>query len=342
MGGLPDGLLVLPRYLLTADGQAAWLIVNTVVWPDSDPTAEAEASAAACRELIESGPRESWPETETGELTLDEARPATEWKELVRSLVEDLRRDGLEKVVLAREVRVRAQGPFDVTQVREHLQGDHRSCFVFAVARGGRCFLGATPERLARLHAGVVETTALAGSIARGTSEEEDRQLGAALIASAKDQGEHAVVVRALRTALDAAGGALTQPTAPALMKLRNVQHLRTILSGRLTSGRTILDLLQTLHPTPAVGGQPREAALALIREREGIERGWYAGPVGWMDAKGEGEFAVAIRSALLDGADASAFAGCGLVAGSDPEREYEESALKLRPILSALGRSSP
>jgi isochorismate synthase len=275
-------------------------------------------------------------------LAVEEVPPAADWKELVGSLVGDLRRGELEKVVLAREVRVHAPRPFEVARVLEWLRRDHPSCFVFAVARGERCFLGATPERLVRLQEGIVETTALAGSIARGATEEADRELGAALVASGKDQGEHAVVVRALRTALAAAGVALGEPVPPELMKLQNVQHLRTTLSGRLATDRTILDLLETLHPTPAVGGHPREAALSLIREREASERGWYAGPVGWMDARGEGEFAVAIRSALLDGAKASSFAGCGLVADSDPEKEYEESVLKLRPILSALGRSLP
>jgi menaquinone-specific isochorismate synthase len=125
---------------------------------------------------------------------------------------------------------------------------------------------------------------------------------------------------------------------ALSLMKLRNVQHLFTPIVGRVDRGRSILDLVARLHPTPAMGGFPREPALEIIRRFEGMDRGWYAAPVGWMDARGEGEFAVAIRSALLHGAEATLFAGCGLVVGSDPEREYAESCLKLRPVLAALG----
>ena len=121
-------------------------------------------------------------------------------------------------------------------------------------------------------------------------------------------------------------------------MKLRNVQHLFTPIVGRVDFGCDILDLVARLHPTPVMGGVPREPALEIIRRFEGMDRGWYAAPVGWMDARSEGEFAVAIRSALLHGAEATLFAGCGIVVGSDPDREYAESCLKLRPVLAALG----
>jgi isochorismate synthase len=224
--------------------------------------------------------------------------------------------------------------------VLERLRADYPGCFVFGVGRGQRCFLGASPERLVRLREGTVWATCLAGSIARGTTTEEDEHLGTALLASAKDRAEHAIVVRALCDALVGAGVELAPVGPPGLMKVRNVQHLCTPVAGRVGAGRTILELVERLHPTPAVGGFPREAALRLIREREGMDRGWYAGPVGWMDASGDGEFTVAIRSALLRGPEASLFAGCGIVAGSDPEREYAESCLKLRPILSALDGS--
>ena len=209
---------------------------------------------------------------------------------------------------------------------------------MFAVARGDECFLGASPERLVRLRHSNVRATCLAGSIARGATPEQDRQLGEDLLASDKDRAEHAFVVRAICDELvELCDGRIS--TGPlSLMKLRNIQHLFTPIVGRVESGRNILDLVERLHPTPAMGGTPREPALEMIRRYEGMDRGWYAAPVGWMDARGEGEFAVAIRSALLRGSAAALFAGCGIVVGSDPEREYAESCLKLRPMLSVLG----
>jgi isochorismate synthase len=222
--------------------------------------------------------------------------------------------------------------------VLAQLRSNYPGCFGFAVACGEACFLGASPERLVRLQQGTVQATSLAGSIRRGSTPEEDRQLGAALLASAKDRAEHAIVARTLADALSDLCTELTMPETPTLMKMSNVQHLYTPLVGQVAGARTVLELLERLHPTPAVGGSPREQALPLIREREQLDRGWYAAPVGWIDAHGEGEFAVAIRSALLRGATATLFAGCGLVADSDPAAEYAESQLKLRPLLTALG----
>jgi isochorismate synthase len=179
---------------------------------------------------------------------------------------------------------------------------------------------------------------ALAGTSARGATPAEDERLGQALLASPKERTEHAVVVRALRAALAEQCTDVTAPGTPRLFRVRNVQHLLTPLSGRLRPGRGALDLVTALHPTPAVGGAPRATALDLIRRWEGLDRGWYAGPVGWVDRHGQGEFAVAIRSALLRGPEASLYAGCGIVADSDPEAEFSESVLKLRPMLAALG----
>ena len=177
----------------------------------------------------------------------------------------------------------------------------------------------------------------LAGSIRRGKTPAEDARLGQTLLDSAKDRAEHAVVVRALGEALGETCDRLQVSDTPSLLKLGHIQHLCTPITGHLANGHTLLDLVERLHPTPAVGGRPREAALRLIRACEGLDRGWYAGPVGWLDAQGEGEFAVALRSALLHGNTATLFAGCGIVADSDPEREYAESRLKLKPMLTAL-----
>lgn len=256
-----------------------------------------------------------------------------------RSLERDLRHGDLRKVVLARQCLVHGDCPFDPARALARLRDGYADCFIFAVAHGSRCFLGASPERLVRLSRGTVRATCLAGSIARGSTPEQDRRLGEELLASAKDRAEHAFVA-VISDALADAGVACAPLGAQTLMKLRNVQHLFTPVVGQAPGDLNILELVERLHPTPAVGGYPRAAALPAIAQRERLDCGWYAGPIGWMDARGDGEFAVAIRSALLRGAEGGAVRGCGLVAGSDPEREYVELSLKLCPMLSVLGGS--
>jgi isochorismate synthase len=346
--GFPDGLLVVPRYLLTCMGGDTWLTVTTVLQPDGDAARSLGALLHDCQTLLaEDTARATEPEQargdgSTGQPVVRNALPAHQWKAVVRELAHEMQESDLEKVVLARECLVHAAQPFAPSSVLERLCATYPSCFVFAVARGSRTFLGATPERLVRLRAGEVQAMCLAGSIARGATPEEDLLLGERLLASAKDREEHAVVVRALAGGLAEVCTHVAPIEAPELLKVSNVQHLLTTVSGRAGAGRTVLDMVGNLHPTPAVGGYPREAALRLIREREGMDRGWYAGPIGWLDTRGDGEFAVALRSALVHGSDASLFAGCGIVAGSDPDGEYDESCLKLRPMLAALGASTP
>ncbi len=335
--GYPDGLLILPRFLLTQAGSATLLTLNTVLYPDSS-LAAANAAALRVYDLFDGEPTQLGP-APAGQIGAAEDVPAAdEWQAIVGRVEQALRRGDLGKVVLARQYRVQGRLLFNPAHVIGRLRAGYSDCFLFAIARGDKCFLGASPERLVRLRHENVRATCLAGSIARGATPEQDRQLGEELLASAKDRAEHEFVVRAICDELvGVCGGRLT--TGPlSLMKLRNIQHLFTPIVGRVASGRSILDLVERLHPTPAMGGTPREPAMAMIRRFEGMDRGWYAAPVGWIDARGEGEFAVAIRSALLHGREAALFAGCGIVAGSDPEREYAESCLKLRPMLSVLG----
>lgn len=339
------GKLVLPRYLLTVVDGAHWLTVNAVVEANSYLDAELEQARLALPQLLaRPGPAEG-PEARphgTGTAVhVAESVDADAWKGLVRSVADEISRSGqdLEKVVLARAVTLRSpDGPFDEVGAVRRLRTDFPSCFVFAFASDGHCFLGATPERLVRLRDKLVSTMCLAGSIRRGATEAEDRELGDALLASEKERHEHALVVRGLRAALAEVCDEIAPVSTPVLLKVRNVQHLLTTVVGRVKDGRTILDVVHYLHPTAAVGGLPSETALRVIREREGLDRGWYAGPIGWLDARGEGEFAVALRCALVRDDQATLFAGCGIVADSDPQAEYAESRLKLQPMLQALG----
>jgi isochorismate synthase len=333
--GYADGLLLLPRLVLATDGKRASLTVNGLVGPSTSSITLHLSAARRLRDLI----GRTWRVPRVGSgVQLEDALPAGVWRATVADAVADLRAGHLEKVVLAREVRALTATPFDPAATLDALRRDFPDTFVFAVARGGRTFLGASPERLVRLQGGEVAASGLAGSAPRGKTICDDVALGQALLDSAKDREEHAVVVRMIRAALADVCKRVEAPEEPELMKLRNVQHLFTPISGTIAGDAGVLDLVGRLHPTPALGGQPREAALAWIREREGLDRGWYGAPVGWVDARGDGEFAVAIRSALVGRHEASLFAGAGIVAASDPEREERETNIKLRAMLGALG----
>jgi isochorismate synthase len=210
---------------------------------------------------------------------------------------------------------------------------------VFAVDHEEFTFLGATPEYLVRVDQRTVHALGLAGTAPRGATPEQDAALAGELAASPKTRHEHDVVVQMLREALKNSGVDVAADAAPSVVKLANVQHLSTKVSGDLADDSTagILDFVDRLHPTPALGGHPRKESLSWLSDNEGLDRSWYAGVVGWADPSGQGQFAVTIRSALVDGHSASLYAGCGIVADSDPEAEYAESCAKLRPMLSAL-----
>jgi isochorismate synthase len=263
----------------------------------------------------------------------------------VLAAIDSIAAGEIEKVVLARSLGVRHDGRFELGRFLDSLRRIYPSCVSFAVSCGGDAFVGATPESLVRLEGDRVAACALAGSAPRGRSPEQDEVLGRGLRESKKDQEEHAVVVRVLRSTLEPLCRELRVSEAPDLMRVEGIQHLRTRFEGRVlrdADGRpSLLELVAALHPTPAVGGAPRREALEWIERCEGMDRGWYAGPVGWIDAEGGGEFRVALRSGLIRGGAqgdrARLFAGAGIVAGSDPESELRETRLKLRALLAPL-----
>jgi isochorismate synthase len=283
-------------------------------------------------------------EKRSRQLSIHEIRPASEWMEMVANIVGMIQHGAFEKVVLARDIQVRLSDPaeaFDISIALQRLRESYPAAYVFAVQRGERFFMGATPERLVQAQDGQIHTMALAGTTRRGETEEEDVQLGTELLHSEKNNSEHAIVVAMVREALENHCTNVHVSAMPQLLKLKNVQHLKTPIAGELISGRCILDVMADLHPTPAVGGFPSQAALEAIRNTEKLDRGWYAGPLGWVGTSGHGEFAVALRSGLVDGSKATLFAGCGIVSNSDPQAEYEESSLKFQVMLRGLGGSN-
>lgn len=342
--GFPGGMLILPELLISSSAGESILTANLLVAPDDDDAVlERHVDSLDLRllRLHNAFERRQQSKQHTkaaaSHTTLRDLRPASEWMSLVSDVSHEIRDGRYQKVVLARGVEVSNEMPLDMRHVLHHLRERYPTASIFAFQSGLRCFLGATPERLARVADGTVYTMALAGSASRGASDADDHALAEALLHSEKNQREHAIVVDTICRSITPLVSSLDVARTPHLLRLANVQHLQTPITGALVPGKTILDVVAALHPTPAVGGFPRDAALAAIREREQLDRGWYAGPIGWISPNGDGEFAVALRSALVEGEYATLFAGCGIVADSEPEREYEESCLKLRVMLDAL-----
>jgi isochorismate synthase len=261
-----------------------------------------------------------------------------DWHRTVDTMAGAVGRGRLDKVVLARRVDLRSPVELDVPNALRRLAASAPESTIYAFRRAGRTFLGATPERLVRVEGRRFRTAAVAGTIGRGADDAEDAKLARDLLASEKDREEHAIVVQFIRGLLAPLAEQLTIAPSPSVMTLRFVQHLATEIEGTLPDDAGLLALGERLHPTPAVGGEPREAALTMIDEHEGFERGWYAGPVGWLNGAGDGELCVALRCGIVDRTRATLFAGCGIVADSDPAREWEESRIKLRAVVSALG----
>ncbi|MBA3823886.1 MAG: isochorismate synthase [Ktedonobacterales bacterium] len=336
--GFSETLLAVPQLLWRVAAAEVTLTLSVLVAPAAEPTRTiAEASALLAR-FTQALNAAALPSPLPQDLHAQDVRPAREWRDLVATTADAIRAGRYQKVVLARGVEVTAPEPFEADAALEALTEHYPTAYQFALHHGDRTFMGATPELLARVTDGRLQTMALAGSAPRGATASDDDQIGAALLDSVKNQGEHHIVTSTIRAALAARVSNLTVDPEPHLRLLPNVQHLETRISGELLPGQPILDLIGELHPTPAVGGFPRDAALAAIRATEGLDRGWYAAPVGWIDADGNGEFAVALRSGIVRGDAATLFAGCGIVGDSDPDAEYHEAQLKLQPMLRALG----
>lgn len=273
------------------------------------------------------------------QFSLTASTPHSDWKAVVAGAVDAIKRGELRKVVLARRVDITGNRPFVVSDVLARLRALYPSCMIFSVEG----FLGASPELLIRRTGDLVESHPLAGTVARSGDARSDEALIAGLMGSEKARHEHQVVVDELRAALAPVCKELVIPESPTVMGLRNVSHLGTRISGRLRGGAgdapSALELVARVHPTPAVGGVPTDVAIRYAAEVEGFDRGRYAGPVGWMDSRGDGAFALGIRCAEVSGARARIYAGNGMVAGSDPDEELAETQLKLQALLAALVR---
>ena len=324
VGALPfddpgHGELVVPAQLvgLSPDG-SAWV---TEISPQRAPPLSLEPVAER--------------QPEPGRFVVRRSSDPQEWAAAVEAILAAIARGDLQKAVLARQATVEANRPFDLHRVLDRLRARQAGCFVFA--DGG--FVGASPELLVARNGADIVSRPMAGTVARGATESDDALRVQALARSPKDAWEHRVVVDAVTTALAQHCTDVHAGAKPEIARLATVSHLVTTVTGTVTDGSSALALACSLHPTPAVGGTPTDTALAFLRDLEGFDRDRYAGPVGWVDATGDGQWAVGLRSGRIDGAVATITAGAGIVAGSEPASEWVETQAKLEPMLQALIR---
>ncbi len=314
-----DSVLVVPQVVVGRRGDTTWL---TTIGPEELPAAP----------VLRADDPPAPVEVSFADGALDSER----WMTVVADAVRRISEGDLEKVVLARDLIATATAPIDVRWPLRRLTETYPMCWTFHVDG----MFGATPEMLVRRERGLVTSRVLAGTIRRTGDDDRDLALAATLARSSKDLEEHEYAVRSVADALEPHCSSMNVPEAPFVLHLPNVMHLATDVAGVVHDAETVssLQLAEALHPSAAVGGTPTPVATALIGQIEGMDRGRYAGPVGWMDSSGDGEWGIALRSAALDGTTVRLFAGCGVVADSDPESELAESQAKFVPVRDSLG----
>jgi isochorismate synthase len=334
--GFAAGDLIVPEVALARRGEDVRLTLAALVAPDDTPeelTARLLARAAGLRlaplPLLDPAP--------AGRFRIDSVAPPEHYEGAVARAVERIRAGAFEKIVLAREVTVQAPTPHDAAAIFGVLRAGFASCYVFCAGRGDAAFVAASPELLIRRDGHRAQTVALAGSTRRSADPAVDDHLGEQLLRSDKDREEQAIVVRRISRALRPHAVWVAAPDEPTLIKVANIQHLATPIRAQLREPLGAIELAGLLHPTPAVGGEPHALAAPQIPVLEGIDRGWYAGAVGWCDANDDGEFCVALRCALLRGREARLYAGVGVVRDSDPASELGETEIKLGALLPIL-----
>ena len=312
-----ESTLIIPKVIVGMRNGSSW-----ITWIGGQTQPELPEKAP-----ILDQPTFTWHE---GTLTEDQ------WVERVSTAIDTISHSELEKVVLARDINIQSNSEIDPRRILQNLAVNYPSTWIFSVDG----LVGATPELLLRLSRGMVTSRVLAGTISKTGDDEKDLALAASLARSSKDLEEHEYAVRSVAQALEPFCTSTNVPESPFVLHLANVMHLATDVTGALTESKKQIDafsILEKLHPSAAVCGTPTILAAELISKIEGMSRGRYAGPVGWIDARGDGELGIALRSGQIDHDRIRIFAGCGIVAGSNPEKELAESSAKFAPMRSAL-----
>ena len=333
----PAASVFLPRWQVSRQADRCTIVANVVIDQALDPERTAiqiwqkfQTIRAVKHQAIDFA-------TGLNKFVRKDFSHTNHFRKSVLSALKSIQKNQLHKIVLAHALDVTSPIPFNLVNSLNNLRRLYSNCYIFSTSNGqGQTFIGASPERLVRIHNQRLETDALAGSSPRGRTAIDDAQLGDRLLSSQKETHEHQVVIDFIADHLRELGISPQQLSAR-LLQLPNIQHLHTPIRAIVPPEVHLLDVVAKLHPTPAVAGVPRELACEQIRYYEQFERSLYAAPIGWVDHRGNGEFAVGIRSALLDGCQARLFAGAGIVAGSNPDQELTEVELKLQALLAAL-----
>lgn len=312
-----ESVLIIPQIVVGMRNGSSW-----ITWIGDQPQPS----------LLDKAPVLEDAEFNWGDGSLSPA----EWQIRVAQAIKEIEETNLEKVVLARDLSVNSHRPIDARKILRNLSAEYPSTWIFSVAG----LIGATPELLLRLSRGMVTSRVLAGTISKTGDDEKDLALAASLARSSKDLEEHEYAVRSVADALDPFCTSTNVPESPFVLHLANVMHLATDVTGALIESKKNVDaftILEKLHPSAAVCGTPTKVAADLIKRIEGMSRGRYAGPVGWLDARGDGELGIALRCGQITENQIQIYAGCGIVAGSNPEKELSESSAKFAPMRSAL-----
>lgn len=332
---------ILPHYQLVQHDGKSWLTINAHIQPDDDPQEILPQLQAALQTRYEMlAAHTPLPNKNALHMShMNYPMSYETWERIVTAATREIKTGPLEKVVLSRVCEIQFADRIDVDSALDDLNDRYPECYRFLFEpRPYHAFYGATPELLVKVNGRRVTTMGLAGSIRRGNSPEEDEDYAQQLLSDPKERHEHALVVKAIKERLGELTTELDVPEMPCIYRLSNIQHLYTPIEGQLKQEMGVLPLVETLHPTPALGGTPRHLAMEFIRQAEPVPRGWYAAPIGWIDYHLDGEFGVAIRSAVCQDRRVWLYAGGGIVADSIPQKEWDETALKFKPMLNALG----
>lgn len=330
----PTSQLTIPEYLILKNETDYYLTINQYVNPDEDIETTLTEINDLKAVLLEN------------ELTINQVNQHViakkeirkqQWLSSVEEAVATIKRNEANKIVLAREIRIKLNESANIALILQNLLDNQANSYIFAFEHGTDCFIGASPERLIKVEKTALLSTCLAGTAPRGKTAAEDKQLADELLMDDKNREEHDYVVQMITENIASVCDNIDMPVGPVILPLRNLQHLYTPISATLKPEYTVFDIIEKLHPTPALGGVPRTESLAFIREHEVLDRGWYGSPVGWLDSNQNSEFVVAIRSGLVQADEVSLFAGCGVMRDSNAEMEYEETNVKFLPMLHAL-----
>jgi menaquinone-specific isochorismate synthase len=334
---------ILPHYQLIISGEQSWLTINALLPEDEDLVGVGaqlhEALLTRLSALHQT--RDIVLDQPSIRSTVRSSYPMTyqSWNDSIDEAISLIKNTNLKKVVLSRVCELRSKERIDVCRALSYLNQHFKECTRFLFEpRPYHAFYGATPELLVQTSRSQIRTMALAGSMQRGADPSEDAAMVHQLFNSEKDRHEHALVLNSIRRRLEPFNARLEIPEQPEIYTLSYIHHLLTPIKGHLRHSTGVLPLVEALHPTPALGGSPRDLALEFIHHAESVPRGWYAGPIGWINSNMDGEFGVGIRSAVAQDRRVWLYAGAGIVADSDPQKEWLETALKFQPMFSALG----